>query len=298
VPKVRGEGATPLRIYHEVGVAHVFTKTIEVDWQLYNFDGTTVAVGGLAPDPRLGKDDDPLADVIINAPQADLVLLMMHCAVEATTFYEANEPLLSLASISTLRGVDYLLIGHLHQKENLKVGDVTVLFPGATERMNFGEMHDPTFLYLTIGGKRRKRLDIQRVPIAPQPMKRIVIRTTDLPDDDPTSAIFDFVRQHSHPDQMLQCRLEGPMRREMYHGLRFSDVWQLGNELNFFFDLDRAALSVQDDTLNVTGAPGVRVSPRSEIEVVAAALAAEADDAEGRLVEEAKELVLERYEEA
>ncbi|MFQ6057730.1 MAG: exonuclease SbcCD subunit D [Anaerolineae bacterium] len=297
VPKMRIEGATPHRIYDEVRVAHVFTRTTEVEWATHEIDGTTIAIGGLAPDPRLGRDDDPLEGVAIDPPEADVVLLLMHYAVEGTLYYEANEPLLSKAAIAGLQGIDYLLVGHVHQKHQLEIGGVTACFPGPTERMSFGELEAPTgFLFMKFDGHRPVRASIRRRRVDPQPMQRIEIRTTDLPPDDPTGYVFERVRAASHADQLLQCRLEGPLSREVYHRLRFFDIWRLGNELNFYFDLDRRGTYLQEQADLDVGFSTQRVSPRQEIEAVAEALAAEAEDVEEReLIEEAKELALGRY---
>lgn len=126
-------------------------------------------------------------------------------------------------------------------------------------------------------------------------MSRIEIRTTDLPADDPTTYLFERVQEVSHPEQLLQCRLVGPLPREVYHNLRFFDVWRLGNELNFFFDLDRSQITIQDPQALDVRLSGERVSLRGEIEAVADALAAQADDGDEReLVEEARRLVRER----
>jgi DNA repair exonuclease SbcCD nuclease subunit len=295
VPKMRTEGATPLRIYNEVRVAHVFTKSTEVEWRTFDFDGLRLAVGGLSPDPRLVAGDDPLADVIVQPPAADVVLLLMHYAVEGTIYYEANEPILSKASIAALPGVHYLLVGHVHQERDVLVGDVRCCFPGSTERMTFGELETrPGFLYVELEGRGPARLH-QR-PIEPQPMHRLVIRTTDLPPQDPTGFVFQKIQECSHPELLLQCRLEGPLSRELYHSLRFFEIWRQGNELNAFFDLDRSYTYLADEAPRGGGHPTLqRVSPREEIEKVATALLSEASAEERDLIEEARRLVLERY---
>ncbi len=293
IPKMRTEGATPQRIYDEVRVAHVFTKTTEVEFVTFKIDSVTIAVGGLPPDPRLRRGDDPFEGVTIEPPEADIVLLMTHYGVEGTIHPEANEPVLPKASIAALKGVDCLLVGHVHQRQEMKIGGVRVLSPGPTERMSFGELDVPTgFLYLEFSGKRRIRLRSQHVELEPQPMARLEIRTTDIPPDDPTAYVFERVREVSSPDLLLQCRLVGPLTRQMYHDLRFFDIWRLGNELNFFFDLDRKGVYLKDEPRLSGDVSTERLSPRQEIERVAEELAAEAD-AEGRkLIEEARELIM------
>ena len=77
----------------------------------------------------------------------------------------------------------------------------------------------------------------------------------------------------------------------MYHRLKFFDIWRLGNELNFYFDLDRAAVTLKSE--DATGAGGGEiVSARREIERVADELAAQRNGDERALIEEACALVL------
>ena len=93
-------------------------------------------------------------------------------------------------------------------------------------------------------------------------------------------------------EQMLQLRLEGPLAREVYHRLCFFDIWRLGNELNFYFDLDRAAVTLKSEDIGAGG--GEIVSARREIERVADELAAQRDGDERTLIEEAREMVMRR----
>ncbi|MFQ5857760.1 MAG: exonuclease SbcCD subunit D [Anaerolineae bacterium] len=297
VPKSRLGGATPQRIYNEVQVARCFTRTTEVEWVTHTVDGTRIAIGGLSPDPRLGPDDDPLASVTIEPPDADVALLMAHYGVEGTLHPAIEEPQLSKASIAALEGIDYLLVGHLHERRTMKIGEITVCFPGPTERMTFGELEAPTgFLTLRFQGRRPNvKSQLRHVSVDVQPMKRMEIRTTNLPADDPTEYVFKRLRAASHPDQLLMCRIEGPLSRDAYHRLRFFDIWRLGNELNFYFDLDRRGVTVQALEMPDAGRSPERVSPRQEIRRVADALAADADDEERELVQEAQELILERW---
>lgn len=298
VPKTRLGGATPQRIYNEVQVARCFTRTTEVEWVTYTIDGLSVAIGGLGPDPRLRAEDDPLAGVAIDPPAADVVLLMAHYGVEGTLHPAIEEPQLSKARIAELAGVDYLLVGHLHEQRKMRVGGVTVCFPGPTERMSFGELESPTgFLVLSFENRGwGVTAHVQHRSIASQPMRRLEIRTTDLPEEDPTDYIFHRLRAASDPDQLLQCRIEGPVSRDLYHRLRFFDIWQSGNDLNFYFDLDRRGVTVQALAMPDVRVSAERLSPAQEVRRVAEALTAGADDQERDLIDAARELVLERLE--
>jgi hypothetical protein len=158
--------------------------------------------------------------------------------------------------------------------------------------MNFGELKEKAgFYYAELDGKRAAKLIHKQID--PQPMRREVIRTTNIPPETPTEFVFEQLREWSDKDQLMQLRLEGPLERDAYHRLRFYDIWRLGNELNFYFDLDRADVKLKGDDLgNASG--GEVVSARREIARVAAELAAEREGDARALIEEARALVLGR----
>ena len=306
IPRTRAGGATPQRLFMAVRQAHVFTDPTRVEWWTGEVGGLRLAVGGLPPDPRLERVDpltheppDPLARLVepIAPPDADLVLLVTHYAVEGTLVAGAEEPTIRKASIAALAGkVHQLLVGHIHSAKDMDVDGVRVAFPGPTERMGFGELELPCgFLELRLEGRGKLRL--QRHRIQPQPMRRETVRATDIPREDPTGWLIERLRRWSHPEQLLQLRLEGPLARETYHDLRFLDLMQAGTDLNFYFDLDRHGLSLDHAELLAPDiSPGVRPSPRGEIRTVAAAMLAAAEEPQEReLLAEALEMALESY---
>ena len=297
VPRSRLGGATPQRIYGELRAAHCFTKVKEVEWKTYSVDGATIAIGGLAPDPRLSPEDDPLKDVRIEPPEADVVLLMTHYGIEGTLPPDAREPQIPKSQIALLKGVDFLLIGHLHEHLRMKIGDVTIYTPGPTERMDFGEMNvKPGFLSLKVFGKRPVKSELEHVPIRPQPMRRLEIRTTDLPEEGVTEYILHRIKEISGRRQLLQCRVEGPLPRVIYRQIRFFDIWRAGNEWNAYFDLDRKAVYVQADSVPEGIYVPAKVSPVQEIHAVADSLLRDASDEERQFIEEARTLILQTWE--
>jgi len=300
-PKSRMVGATPQRLFDAVRLAEVFTDPTRVTWWVGDVDGTRLAVGGLPPDPRLDRDADPLAALVepVQPPEADCALLVTHYAVEGTLHPQAEEPVIRKASIAALAGVvDYLLVGHIHVAKERDVGGVKVVSPGPTERLSFGELDLRCgFVTMTVSGRRPCRVATKHVHVDPQPMRRETVRATDVPADAPTDWLVECVRAWSAPDQILQVRLEGPLPRPAYQALRFLEVWQVGNDLNFYFDLDRHLLTIQpDDPGELAFVGGDRASPRAEIARVADGfLRSAATDDERALVEAARALVLEQY---
>ena len=286
------DGATPVRIYDALRAAHVFSKRTEIEFDLVKVEGTTVAIGGIAPDPRLDSRADPLDGVTWNPPQADVAILLLHCGFEGSTPPDFNEAILPKARVAEMQDIDYFFLGDIHRTHKAVVERATVIIPGATERMNFGEMGEKAgFYYAELDGKDAVKLIHENVE--PQPMRREIIRTTDLPEDAPNEYVFDKLQEWADAEQLMQLRLEGPLVRDVYHRVRFFDIWRLGNELNFYFDLDRAAVAIKSEEMNGAGG-GEIVSVRREIERVADELAATREGDDRALYEEARAMVMER----
>lgn len=284
------DGATPVRIFDALRAARVFTKRTEIDFELVKVEDAIVAIGGIAPDPRLDPRADPLDGATYKAPRADVTLLLLHCGFEDCVPKDFAEAILPKTRVAAMKGIDYFFLGDLHRTHKVVLDDATIVIPGATERMTFGELKEkPGFYYVELDGKSAVKLLHQKTD--PQPMRREIIRTTDIHSEKPTEFVFKQLQECSDKEQLMQLRIEGPLRRETYHRLRFFDIWRLGNELNFFFDLDRAALTLEREETN--GAGGEIVSARREIERVAEELA-QRDGAERALIEEAHRLVMQR----
>lgn len=300
IPRSREAGATPQRLYDVVELAHVFTRDTAVEWWTADVGGVRLAVGGLPPDPRLPADADPLAALVepLEPPAADARILITHYAVEGRLHPLAEEPTIRRSSIADLAGrVDCVLVGHVHDALDAEIAGVQVVFPGPTERLSFGEIDVRCgFVRLDVTrGPEGPAVRARHIHIDPQPMRREVVRAGDLPLGDPTAWLIARIRAVSAPDQILQLRLEGPLPRAAYHALRVREAWEVGNDLNFYFDLDRRGLTVEAEPGEARGA-GERASARAELASVADQLRAAAEDpAERVLLEEARSLVLSRY---
>jgi len=216
--------------------------------------------------------------------------LLLHCGFEENIPPGFGEAVLKKETVSKMRGIDYFFLGDIHRTHRKVVDHATVLIPGATERMNFGEMNeDPGFYYLELESKTPIKMQHQR--IEPQAMRRETIRTTDLPADAPSEYVYEKIREWADAEQMMQLRIEGPLDREVYHRLKFFDIWRLGNELNFYFDLDRNGVQIKTEQAN--GGGGEMISIRHEIESVADELA-QREGNDRALVEQAREWIVQR----
>lgn len=287
------ECATPVRIYDALRAAHVFSKRTEIEFDLVKVEGTTVAIGGIAPDPRLDSSADPLDGVTYTKPKADVTLLMLHCGYEGSVPKEFSEAVLPKSRVAQMPDIDYFFLGDIHRTHKAIVDHSTVIIPGATERMTFGEIEEKAgFYYAELDGKNAIKL--QHQSIDPQPMRREIVRTTDIDPQTPTEYIFDRLREWSDTDQLMQLRIEGLLERDVYHRLKFFDIWRLGNELNFYFDLDRTDVKLKTGNADDTIGGGEVVSIRHEIERVADEFAAQREGDDRALIEEAREMVMAR----
>ncbi len=296
MPRFEREGASPIRIYEELRAAKVFKSREKVEFETFEIDGTKIAIGGLAPDPRADMTTDLLARVEINPPPADVKILMLHGGVEDCVPTDFGDCLLRKSRIAALKDIDYFLVGDIHQTHKMTVEQATVLVPGSTERMTFGELKDaPGFYYLELDGRRPVKLT--RKEIDPQPMRRIEIRATNIPAENPTEYVFEEIKPMSGKDQMLQLTMAGPLERDAYHQLRFFDIWRLGSELNFSFDLDKSQIELRTRDRELVGfAPDERVDVERELERVADEMQAEADSEEKRTrIDQAAQRVAQMY---
>lgn len=285
MPRYMGEGATPIRIFHELDTVKVFSKRTEAEFERFEIDGTSIAIGGLAPDPRAAPESDPLHDVKITPPEADLKLLLLHGGVQDAVPPGFSDPLFRKASIAALKQIDYFLIGDIHNSQKLSVEHATVLIPGATERLTFGELqNEPGFYYMEFEGKTPRKLT--RKVLTPQPMRRAELHCGNLPAETPSEHIFEEIRGLSGKDQLLQLRLDGLLDRDVYHRIKFFDIWRLGSELNFYFDFDKSTveLRARSDDDGGNSPAGERVDVERELEQVAAELFQSAETDEDREV--------------
>lgn len=303
IPKTRLAGSTPQRLFEKVRLAEVFVDPTRVAWWTGELGGLRLAIGGLPPDPRLPRDADPferLVEPIARPAGVDYAILVTHYAVEGTLSPLAEEATIRQASIAALEGVvDQLLVGHIHTAREMEIGGVKLLFPGPTERLSFGELDLKCgFAEIELRpGRPRPSARSKHIHTDPQPMRRETISALDLPAEAPTEWLAERIQAFSAPDQILQLRLQGPLQRAAYQALRLRELWQLGSELNFYFDLDRHLLTIEvPEPGDMPYAGAGPVSTRGEIARVAEGFLNAAEDAvERELVAAARDRVLALY---
>jgi len=281
-------GTTPQKIYEQFEAMRMFNDFDDPSPVVVDVAGTTVAVGGVSFNPVLMAADDPLAG--IDFPRrADVGIMLVHYSVEGACYDESNEPVISKASIAALAGVDLLVAGHYHEFRQFGIGPVKVIVPGATERMIYGAERDASFAYVELLPGKADR--VQKVEVDAQDYRPVIVRTTELDQAEPFESACRRLETALTSGAVVKVKLEGPLSREMYRGLRIRDLLQFGNNHAFHMEIDASGLMLVDERLDSAG-KGIRLSQKEEIGLVACELMGQEPERKEVLEKAMKELLL------
>lgn len=295
-PKQRTDqgGALPQGVYAQLGGLRLFEGN-GIPSQMINIKGLRVAIGALPWSPVAG-DADPMATVEW-APDADIGIFLFHHSVEGHIFPDANEAIVTKASLDRLRNTHLVVAGHVHHRAEWRMGPMQVLIPGATELMTFGDTGTRSFSVADLVRGGVASLEAVEVPC--QPRVQVTVRTTDLDEaagGDICAAIMRRIETHCASDGFLRLHVEGPITRDGYRALDLPRLYAFGVERTFYFDVDTGGLFVQDET-GQRAIGGVRISQREELTACADEMIAQAvDPSERDLLEETKQAILASYE--
>jgi DNA repair exonuclease SbcCD nuclease subunit len=259
-------------------------------------NGLRVALGALPWSPTRAGGRDPLADVTWAPEDCDVAIFVFHQSIEGHVYPAPHEAIVAHASLDRLERTQLVVAGHVHQHACWEVGSQTVLIPGATEQMTFGETGEPGFSVVAVapGGVVRH----EHVRVACQPRRRLRLIPAALREDgdDLCAAVLRRLDPWCSPDALLRLHLEGPVSREEYQALDLHRLWEFGAARAFYFDVDASELVVEDD-FGPRPSGGVRLTLREELTACADALLAEtADLAERSLLEDTRRELLACYE--
>lgn len=292
-PKSR-DRMSPLKFLMELGVVHFFPKKTEIETVKTRVNGVELAVGGISTHTRLQASENPLEG--LSFPEGgELNILLMHYGLQGHYIPGATDLVVPLGSLDLLEEVHLFGIGHYHHPKDFRLGSKTVIIPGATERLDFGEREEQCGFYYVEYNSGLIQAEFKRVET--QPMSQIVVRSTELERalPDPTSLIVNRIQEVSHPRKLLKLKVEGLFTPELYHLVRWDKVWQEGKAHNFFFDIDLSSISMESWKIEVK-AGGAGYSEKEEIQKVAQALAEKEQNQEERdLYLDAMDLILEEY---
>ncbi|MGB4645295.1 MAG: DNA repair exonuclease [Dictyoglomaceae bacterium] len=251
-PNMVDNDSFPIKIFEEAGLIKVFPSQSTVKYKIYkNSSSERVLIGGLSHDPRKKGRMDPLEKIIVppDIPSDEdlFKILILHYSFEKFAHPKAQEPQVTLASLSTLPFNLYIL-GHLHKKNEYRFEDKLLLIPGSTERFEFGEENiTPGFYLLRI---QSKKVSFEHHKVNVQPMRNIAIKLTEVSEEDPTGSIIERIVNVSQKDQLLKCNLIGAIPLSIYQRINFSKLLEEGTSLNFLFDLDTQNLKILGKEIN------------------------------------------------
>jgi DNA repair exonuclease SbcCD nuclease subunit len=124
-------------------------------------------------------------------------------------------------------------MGHIHKHGSIKIGDSLVLYPGATERYDFGESEDETgFCFVNVD----EGIEYEFIPTESQPMTQLKLHTSRLSPENSTQNIIEAIEEASTPDGLCQLVLEGEIPFEEYVKIDFTKIFDTGWENNFYFE--------------------------------------------------------------
>jgi DNA repair exonuclease SbcCD nuclease subunit len=253
--------------------------------------GATLCIGGLTPAPG-HNPIDPLG--ALTGPEGeDIAIFLTHGALEGHGL-GAEEPVLRLRTARALPNLALAVAGHVHAYASERAGGAVLLAPGATEWLTHGETaHPPGFASLLLEDGRVTHLE--HIPVEPQPRVTLELVMEEVLGD-PHEAALELIRQNSSPEAIVRLRVRGAATREQYTSLKLRRLQELGEEMNFHFDLDATGLHLREE-FSRDVVRGVRVSQPQEIAAVAEELLeAEESARERALWTAARDEILGHYE--
>jgi predicted phosphodiesterase len=237
-----------LRVYAELD-ALVILDNLDDDFvirpRIFEIDGRRVAIGGFAPRLNLPEEVDPLKGISFAETGADLRILVIHGIVEGCLPPVVKDAIIQRETIARLSGmVDLLIVGDVHRAETFACGEVTVVVPGATERLTFFDAYAPGFAWIAAGPGG---IGVRHVPVTPQPRALVTVPADVLDPEDPTATIVARIQALANPAALARFVVEGVLPREVYRRLNTVVVEERGRQAFFSFDLDLTRLAIRVD---------------------------------------------------
>lgn len=289
-PATMIDGASPHSLLQEAGLATVFEDPLRFGQEILNIRGTTVSIAGISTDRRLSSGMDPIENVTIPAG-ADFNIAMLHYSIEKIASPQWEEPTIQLASLEKNRQINLFAMGHIHKHVTRRLGDSLILYPGATERFDFGEAENETgFCYVNVEAKKTR---VEYIRTQSQPMKQLRLHSSELPAEDPTEAILKAIVEASNPVGLLQLVLEGNMRFEDYLKMDFLRLFDEGRRRNFYYEyMDNIRPIVE----GIEYQASLGLHPRDELVSMASQIIERTDPKDRELWKRALELATSYYD--
>ena len=261
-PSNERDGASPHTILAEAGLARVFENCTEFNNYKQKIDGMVVSLSGMSYNRNLASREDPLEGKIIPA-EGDLNIAVLHYSIEDIAPPIWEEPVIKVESIKKNPQIQIYAMGHIHEYISTKIGDSYILYPGHTEHYDFGEWDQQTGF---ISIDYEDETHITYIPTESQPMTQVKLHTSSFNQETINETIKEEIKKFSNHEGLLQLVLEGEVPFRKYTDIDFTNFNQLGNNINFYFELvDR--IRPTGEGLEFT--PGDFFNPRQKLEEIA-----------------------------
>ena len=288
-PSSTRDGASPHTVLSEAGLATVFECYREFRQEKLTIQGAEVSIAGMSYDRALQSKADPLEGLTVPGG-ADVNIALLHYSIERIAPPLWDEPVIKLASIERNNHVHLYAMGHIHSHVDTMVHGSRVIYPGATEHLDFGEAGNTTgFCSVEVQGGQIKS---EYIPIEAQPMRQLKIHTSTMNPADPNATVLSEVQKSSDPDGLLQLILEGETSFEQYTSLDFTKINNMGASQNFYFEYQD---QIRPRVEGLTFTPGKGLSPRQELEKVAQKAMDEKKGRERDIWQQAADYALQYY---
>jgi DNA repair exonuclease SbcCD nuclease subunit len=277
--------SSPHSVFDSFDGPNIFLSSDEPESEEVEIGGETVQVSGLSFDPK-NSGNDPLNDVKIGS-DADWNILLTHYGIEGTLANNSDESVINRDTIKSLK-LDLACSGHIHKTNELELSGTKTLVPGGTERLDFNESEYSTGFYVV---EMDDEVETEYIELDSQSMESVEINIEE--EENPQEEMIEIVEENSSDGKMLQLKVSGTVTREEYRDLDLHELWELGRQENFFFDLKD---NIQLDVESGIQTDGERLSQKEELENVAEEFK-DNNEGDAEIIEKAANKVVTDYRE-
>lgn len=179
---VRARAVTAITTYQKLHVPglHIVESVEPLHLEI---SGTSVGIGCMPYPYKSSYKDDfvvgvtaELHKLLADCQDADYKILLGHFTVEGSIFGVEREMALGFDGsipVESLQGWDYVALGHIHKFQNLGSSEAPIIYPGAVDRVSFGEEDlDPGAVYVDLS---KSPPTIKRISTNARPMQTVTI---------------------------------------------------------------------------------------------------------------------------
>ena len=239
-PKSAEQGMSPLAVYGRSGYAKYFQNSTRLESVSLEIDGLKTIISGMSYNPTLSWDEDPLKDVKL-PKVGDVNIMLLHYPISGFKGYYANEPKVQPGSIPA--DLQLVAAGHLHSYQREKIGDVEVVYPGSTERVDFSEEgEEKGFVWLELDKSGVVSEEFIKTHAREMKTLEYKVEKRGKISDSLKSALYKI----KDPELILRVRLLGEVSVKRLSTYRRADILSFAEELFFTLLIDESKLEIED----------------------------------------------------